>query len=392
MPGKRSFGSIRRLSSGRYQARYTGPALQTHNAPETFTAKIDAEAWLAAERHLSEDPASWLAPNVRLEQEYDRRARLRRFTFGPYSEDWLAHRDLAASTRNTYAQLLKHHLLPTFADVPLSEIDRALVATWYRRVGPGTPHARKHAYDLLRNILNMALDDELIDRNPVHIRGASNVKRTGTTQPASIDELEALAEATPERYRLMVLVAAWCALRKGELSELRRSDVDTTQWVLRVRRGVGFVPGRTVVKDPKTQAGKRDVAIPEHLVPMVREHLLRHAQQGAQGLMFPSSRGEHLRTSAIGRWYYPAREAAGRPDLRFHDLRHTGAVLAAQSGATLAELMHRLGHSTPAAAMRYQHAAAERDREIAQRMSQRYREHVQARPSDCTLPRPAAPR
>jgi hypothetical protein len=80
-------------------------------------------------------------------------------------------------------------------------------------------------------------------------------------------------------------------------------------------------------------------------VPMVREHLLRHAQQGGQGLMFPSARGEHLRTSAIGRWYYPAREAAGRPDLRFHDLRRTGAVLAAQSGATLAELMHRLGHT-----------------------------------------------
>ena len=117
---------------------------------------------------------------------------------------------------------------------------------------------------------------------------------------------------------------------------------------------------------------------------MVREHLLRHTQNGAQGLLFPSSRGEHLRTSAIGRWYYPAREAAGRPDLRFHDLRHTGAVLAAQSGATLAELMHRLGHTTPAAAMRYQHAAAERDREIAQRMSQRYREHMQASPPDRT--------
>ena len=382
MPQKRSFGSIRRLGSGRYQARYTGPDLQTHTGPETFTAKIDAEAWLAAERRMSEDPSSWLAPKVRLEQEYDRRSRLRRCTFGPYSEDWLAHRDLAASTRNNYSQLLKHHLLPTFAEIPLSAIDRAIVATWYRNIGPGKPHARKHAYDLLRNILNTALDDELIDRNPVHIRGAGNVKRTGATQPASLDELEALADAAPERYRLMVLLAAWCALRKGELSELRRSDVDTIHWVLRVRRGVGFVPGRIVVKDPKTQAGKRDVAIPEHLVPMVREHLLRHTQNGSHGLLFPSARGEHLRTSAIGRWYYPAREAAGRPDLRFHDLRHTGAVLAAQSGATLAELMHRLGHTTSAAAMRYQHAAAERDHEIAQRMSQRYREHLEARPSN----------
>src|SRR5665811_83774 len=66
---------------------------------------------------------------------------------------------------------------------------------------------------------------------------------------------------------------------------------------------------------------------------------------------------------------YPARNAAGREDLRWHDLRHTGAVLAAQTGATLAELMGRLGHSTPAAAMRYQHAARDRDTEIAKALS-----------------------
>ena len=72
---------------------------------------------------------------------------------------------------------------------------------------------------------------------------------------------------------------------------------------------------------------------------------------------------------SLYRHYYKARKAAGRPDLRFHDLRHTGAVLAAQSGATLAELMLRLGHSTPGAAMRYQHVAAGRDAEIAARLS-----------------------
>lgn len=384
MAARRSFGSIRRMSSGRYQARYTGPDLRTHLAPLTFSSKIDAEAWLAAERRMKEDPAKWSPPRTRLEQEFERRARLRHQTFGPYAEDWLAHRELAASTQTNYAKLLNNHLLPTFADTPLTEIDRAIVANWYRGLAPGTPHARKHAYDLLRNILNAALDDELIDRNPVHIRGAGSVKRTGRTRPASLDELEVLVEATPERFKLMVLLAAWCALRKGELSELRRSDVDTINWTLRVRRGVGFVPGRTVVKGPKTEAGKRDVAIPEHLVPVVRNHLLRHTQNGAHGLLFPSARGGHLRASAVDRWYYPARETAGRPDLRFHDLRHTGAVLAAQSGATLAELMHRLGHTTPAAAMRYQHAAAERDRQIAQRMSQRYREHQQANSSKQT--------
>ena len=376
MRPKRSFGSIRRLKSGRYQARYYGPDLQIHAAPQTFLAKMDAEAWLVAERKIAEEPATWSPPKLRLAQEVERRAREAALTFGSYAADWLATRDLAASTRHNYSQLLKHHILPTFAGTPLTDIDRAAVAAWHRGIAPGRPHARKHAYDLLRNIMNGALDDELIARNPVHVRGAGSVKRSGNTEPASLDELEALAAATPERYRLMVLLAAWCALRKGELSELRKGDVDLTQGLLKVRRGVGFVPGSTVVKGPKTEAGKRDVAIPDHLIPLVNYHLLSHAEAGADGLLFPSPRGGHLRTSTIGRWYYPAREAAGRPDLRFHDLRHTGAVLAAQSGATLAELMHRLGHTTPAAAMRYQHAAAERDREIAQRMSLRYREHT----------------
>ncbi|WP_239100644.1 hypothetical protein [Phycicoccus sp. CSK15P-2] len=67
--------------------------------------------------------------------------------------------------------------------------------------------------------------------------------------------------------------------------------------------------------------------------------------------------------------WVPAREAIGMPHLRFHDLRHTSAVLAAQTGATLAELMSRLGHSTSVAALRYQHAADGRDAAIAEAMS-----------------------
>jgi hypothetical protein len=74
-------------------------------------------------------------------------------------------------------------------------------------------------------------------------------------------------------------------------------------------------------------------------------------------LLFPADHGGNLATSTLNRHWHKAREAAGRPDLRWHDLRHTGAVLAAQTGATLAELMGRLGHSTPQAALRYQHAA-----------------------------------
>ena len=185
----------------------------------------------------------------------------------------------------------------------------------------------------------------------------------------------------PERHRLMVLLAAWCALRFGEITELRRSDVDTRRGVLRIRRGVVRVTGQgKLVKAPKSDAGVRDVAIPPHLLPAVREHLLAHAEKGRDGLLFPATQGGQIPPSSFygkattkqkdgttraGWGFYEARRVAGRPDLAFHDLRHTGAVLAAQTGATLAELMGRLGHSTPGAAMRYQHAAKDRDAQIA---------------------------
>ena len=102
----------------------------------------------------------------------------------------------------------------------------------------------------------------------------------------------------------------------------------------------------------------------------MKEHLRGHVN-GRNGLLFPAADGvSHLAPSTLYRSFYPARAAAGRPDLRWHDLRHTGAVLAASTGATLAELMARLGHSTAGAALRYQHAAAGADARIAARLSE----------------------
>jgi integrase len=109
--------------------------------------------------------------------------------------------------------------------------------------------------------------------------------------------------------------------------------------------------------------------MPPHLIPVLREHLGKAITGGRDGLLFPGADGRTLAPSTLYGVYYPAREKAGRPDLRFHDLRHTGAVLAASTGATLAELMARLGHTTAGAALRYQHAAAGRDHEIAKRLS-----------------------
>lgn len=136
-----------------------------------------------------------------------------------------------------------------------------------------------------------------------------------------------------------------------------------------VRRGVVRTKQGRKVKDPKSEAGKRPVNVPPHLLQVIEDHLSDHVSPGRDGLLFPAGHGEQLAPSTLYKVYYPARDNAGRPDLRFHDLRHTGAVLAASTGATLAELMARLGHSTAGAALRYQHAARERDRVIAAALS-----------------------
>jgi integrase len=362
---KRGFGQLQRLPSGRVRARYTGPDGNLHNAPATFDTAMDAETWLSDERRLISTGA-WSSPKARAEARYRGKAAL---TFGLYADAWLRDRTLKPRTRAHYRSLLDRQLLPTFADVALTEITPDDVRRWHALMGTGKPTLRAHAYALMRTIMLAAATDQLIPFNPCSIRGAGDSKRVHKIKPATLPELEALVSAMPERYRVMTLMASWCGLRFGELAELRRGDVDTKTGVIRVRRAVTRADGQTVIGTPKSDAGTRDVAIPPHLLPLVREHLLKHAEAGKDGLLFPARSGGHLAPSSLYRVYCPAREAAGRPDLRWHDLRHTGAVLAAQTGATLAELMGRLGHATPGAALRYQHAAEGRDMEIARRLS-----------------------
>jgi integrase len=359
MPGKRrsSFGQVRKLPSGRWHARYTAPGTDRFvNAPSTFDTKLDAQTWLTTQR-ADLVRGAWLPPDSAV-------------TFRAYSATWLEHRTLKPRTRADYRTLLDRLILPTFGDVPVRRLSPALVREWHARTALDTPTLRAHAYMLLKTICGTAVHDDLLPANPCRIRGAGQAARASKTEPASLEELATIVEAMPDRYRLMVLLAAWCALRFGELTELRGHDIDTRHGVIKLRRGVTWVDGEAVIVTPKSTAGSRDVAVPPHLLPLVREHLLAHGV-GRAGLLFPAAHDPdgHMRPATLYRVYYPAREAAGRPDLRFHDLRHTGATLAASTGATLAELMARLGHSTPGAAMRYQHAAKGRDAEIAKALS-----------------------
>lgn len=388
---RRSFGRLRQFRSGRWKASYTGPDKKLYEAPHTFDAKIDAEAWLT-DRRREIDRELWSPPaSTEQKKAAATRKKAAAVRFDEYAKRWLETRTvkgrpLKPRTVDHYQSMLDDHLLPTFGSKPVRDITMEAVDRWYAKTLRDKPTMRAHAYSLLRTILETARTrDRIIDTNPCLIRGAGTTTRKIKPKPATLDQLDTLTTEMPERYRLMVPLAAWCALRFGELVELRRTDIELherterdqdgddvviREGVVKIRRGAVRTGDGWVVGDPKSDAGARDVAIPPHLVPAVKAHMAsKYVGPKADALLFAAQSGGHLQPSTLYRHFYKARTAAGREDLRWHDLRHSGAVLAAQTGATLAELMARLGHSTPAAAMRYQHAAQGRDQIIAAALS-----------------------
>lgn len=377
MAERRDFGHIRRLPSGRYQASYIGPDLGRHKAPSTFEKRDLAVVWLRNEQRMIEDAVAdevrWVSPEERLAAS--RRKAEPKVRFGEYGEKWIVERrnskgePLRALTRKDYELVLAKYLVPMFGDRPIDQITRADVRTWHTKLGSSAPRTRAKAYGLLRAIMNTAVDDELIAASPVHIRGAGAQAIKRKVEPATPAEIEMMADAMPPRLRASVIISAWCALRYGELAELRRKDIDVKRKLIRVRRAVTFPPGGPVVGPPKSDAGVRDVSIPPHIWPVVEEHLKEYVRPAPDALLFPSEGRGHIWHSGMNNYFSKARAAAGREDLKWHDLRHTGATLAAQVGATTAELQARLGHSTSVAAQLYQHAAKDRDRQIAERLS-----------------------
>lgn len=373
-----AFGYVEKLPSGRYRARYRGPDGRRYTAPTLFLAQKDARGWLAL-RQAEIIKNTWLPPEAVAAQPSASKLKL---TLAVYANQWLEQRELKPRTREHYRKLLDDHILASpLASLPLVSITADDVRGWHARLGENnTPTLRAHAYGLLRTIMGTAASDGKIAANPCVIKGAGTSRRVHKIRPASLDEIAVITREMPANQSAMVLLASWCALRFGELTELRRKDcIITTETlssgesaqsaVIRVERAVVRIESGFQVTTPKSDAGQRDVNVPPHLIPALQDHLDRFVDDDPEALLFPAASGSHLAPATLYRQFYRARAAAGRPDLRWHDLRHSGAVLAAATGATLAELMQRLGHSTPGAAMRYQHASQGRDKKIAELLS-----------------------
>lgn len=357
---KRGFGEISVLPSGRFRARYTGPDTRRHSAPVTFVARIDAEGWLVDQERLI-SRAEWKPPA--------RQVREAPLLLGAYAATVVGRRRLRPATVALYEKLLRLAILPTWADRPLGDVTPTEVAAWYAGMSH-TPTQQANAYGLLKSIFKEAVEDGLLDDNPCRVKAGGQKQRAREIEVLTVDQLNRYLAAVPEARRVPLLLAGWCGLRSGEVRGLRVRDLDLDAGVVHVRQAVVRLKGQLLIGPPKTNAGIRSVAIPPHLLPALRAWAEKRPTRKRDELLFPAG-DDHspLNDSVLREAHDKGKAAIDMPGLTIHGLRHTSATLAAQLGATLAELQARIGHSTPNMAMRYQHVAAERDAQLAARMS-----------------------
>lgn len=386
---RRTFGSLRKLPSGRWQARYIHPETgATQTAPSTFNTKTDASLWLSeieVELHkgIWHDPAKGKA------------------TLRGFAATWMEGRKLTPRTRENYEGLLRLHILPTLGDYELAKLSPAAVRAWHTKLDAQHERQAAAAYSRLRSILNTAVDDGAIPKNPCTIKGAGAIKSTERPfmpfakfetllievskwhealekeNGRRLDKLLASATASPEQVqaarvrtgtpdymRALLALTFGAHLRLGEVIALKRMDLDLKEGTLRVERQLQELKGGPQFLEPKMEE-RRTVIIPAPMLKIAREYVEKLPPAEPDAPLFFRVEGVHLRRSHVADRWEQAREAVGLGEFHFHDLRHAGLTIVAQGGATTKEIMARGGHKSARAAMIYQHAAAEREQVVA---------------------------
>lgn len=408
---RETWGRLRKLPSGRWQVHYSGPDGQTYpartdsNKPLTFLTKTDARTWLAS-MQTKIARGEWEPPAKHAARKEAERADEQKHSIGfaEYAKHWIelirtapsrSGKMRALGTVRQYAGKLEGYLVPEFGDTPLRDIDAARIRELMAKLdtipAPLNPHSKFNGITrptivVLMMVLRQAAREGVILKEPdISIKKQVSVRHDADHDPdediIAPDQVEALYEAAPDLYSIMVLLAAWCQMRRAECLGSQRRDIE---WhadgsaTIQVRRQLNANTGDYT--DLKSEAGRRSLSVPKLMVDRLRKHLEDNVAPEAKSPIMPTTRKGSMPLSNT-RWGYHWSHIRDKVDglphrFRFHDLRHTGLTVFAQEGATLAELMRRGGHSDINIVLRYQHATMARDRTLADRMSDRVTERL----------------
>ena len=369
----------------RYEVRLRG--IDGKERSRTFRTRREAESYERAQR-TSMEHGLWVDP------------RGGKVTLASWTAEWertVVH--LRASTRRIYDVNLRRHILPELGQVELAKLTPSVLRAWLSGLtvkagahgGVLSPASVAQIYRTLNRVLVAAVDNELLGRNPLQ-----GVKPPATPlKPMRFlthDEVARLGEEIDPRYQALLLVAAYCGLRAGELIALRRGNVDLDHRTITVVEQVQCLHGRFEVLPPKTAAGRRAAALPSLVAESLELHLPAYAEPGPAGIVFPAPEGGYLRLENFRkRVWEPAVASAGLAPLRLHDMRHCCASLAIAAGADVKVLQRMLGHASAALTLdRYGHLLPGQAEAVAARLDLMARQARCAPVAPPSSPEPAA--
>ena len=271
-------------------------------------------------------------------------------TFGEMMDRYLKERAvLKAPKSHQRDRQALNHLRPVFGDMVLAEIAPKLLAGYktQRRIEKAAPATINKELQLVRHAFNVAMREwEWCRENPMH-RVSMEPVRNEVDRWLTADEEERLLASSSPWLREMMGFALHTGMRQGEILNLQWQDVDFARGILMVM---------------KSKNGTRRT-IP--LNATVYELLAaKQATTGAaRGPVFTTPRGHELHVRYLAREFCEARDRAGIPDFRFHDMRHTFATRLVQRGVDLYKVQRLLGHKTSLMTQRYAHHSPESLRE-----------------------------
>lgn len=349
MSKRRPFGSVRKLPSGKWQARYRDRAGIERKAPITFATKTAAGTWLDGIR-TDMERGTWRDPA------------LDRVTFAEWADEYLAGAvHLRDSTKTQKRRVLARRFEPALGPVPLSQITpldiRRLVEAMTAELAPQTVHTE---YAVLSSVLAAAVDADIIVATPCRGIRLPKVPKSTDKPRIPIGDLERLAGAMDDRYRAFVWLVGLTALRWSEASALRVRSLDFLGRPASVQ-----VVETATGPYTKTDASLRTVPMPPQLVAILAEHLAETGRRDPDDLVFTAPGGGPLRYNdfhsrqwapacvavGLGQWAAePVTKAAGRTAGRYsgltiHGLRHSCAGMWRSAGIHTQLISRWLGHA-----------------------------------------------
>lgn len=348
MPKRRGHGegSITLRKDGRWMVRLwyydllTGCTERAHAYGKTRTAAV---------QKLNEMQAQVLG---------GKSLRRSRVKFLDCAEDWLAEKrgQVKPKTAEGYESVIRVHLRPLFKNVVLDDLQpakiRHLLVDEAKSI---TPRVRENCLTVVRGILEYAVRYKMIAENAAaHVKVPKH--RTRELSILSPEEVVRFLEgAKGDRLYAFYYLAFATGLRKGELIGLQWDEIDLKAGSMRVTRA--FDDRRRVLAPLKTASSRRPLDLGPRTIAVLREHREKMLAQGhPHGFVFCTATGSPFSQSNITKYFRRVLRAAGLPQVRFHDVRHSAATLMLLNGTHPKIVSARLGHSKETLALStYQH-------------------------------------